>query len=141
DNGEADITGWWLEPIKVEELKQNPDLEVINVPDHGLYHINYNMRRMPFDDKAVRLAMAYVIPKQRIVDELLEGYGTVANSLIGPANEFWHNPNVKEFGFDPEKARSILEDAGYRWDSEGKIYYPEGKSDADKEKGIIQEVE
>ncbi|MDF2039806.1 ABC transporter substrate-binding protein [Cytobacillus oceanisediminis] len=141
NKGEADITGWWLEPIKAEELKKNPDLEVISVPDHGLYHINFNMRRMPFDDKAVRLAMSYVIPKQRIVDEILEGYGSVADSLIGPANEFWHNPNVKKFEFDPEKARAILEEAGYRWDAEGKIYYPEGKSDSGKEKGIIEEVE
>ncbi|MFC0272859.1 ABC transporter substrate-binding protein [Metabacillus herbersteinensis] len=141
EQGEADMTGWWVEPIQVDKLKENPMLEVINVKDHGLYHINYNMRRMPFDDKAVRLAMANVIPKQRIINELLEGYGTPANSFIAPANEFWHNPDVKEFDYDPKKARKILEDAGYQWDENGKIHYPEGKSDQDKDKGIIREVE
>jgi peptide/nickel transport system substrate-binding protein len=140
EQGEADMTGWWVEPIQVDKLKENPMLEVISVKDHGLYHINYNMRRMPFDDKPVRLAMAYVIPKQRIIDELLEGYGTPANSLIAPANEFWHNPNIETFDYDMEKARKILEDAGYQWDENGKIYYPEGKSDTDKDKGTIREV-
>jgi peptide/nickel transport system substrate-binding protein len=140
EQGEADMTGWWVEPIQVDKLKENPMLEVISVKDHGLYHINYNMRRMPFDDKPVRLAMAYVIPKQRIIDELLEGYGTPANSLIAPANEFWHNPDIETFEYDFEKAMNILKDAGYEWDENGKIYYPEGKSDIDKDKGIIREV-
>ncbi|MDQ0338133.1 peptide/nickel transport system substrate-binding protein [Caldalkalibacillus uzonensis] len=141
EQGEADMTGWWIEPIQVQNLENNPNIEVIDVPDHGFYHINFNMRRMPFDDKAVRLAMSYVIPKEQIVDRLLEGYGEVANSIIGPANEFWHNPNVQGFSYDPDKAREILAEAGYQWDENGKIYYPEGKSDADKEKGIIRPVE
>jgi peptide/nickel transport system substrate-binding protein len=139
--GEADTAGWWIEPLQAEKLSENPDIEVVNVEDHGFYHINYNMRRMPFDDKAVRLAMSYVIPKERIVNEILEGYGEVANSFIGPANEFWYNSDLEGFSYDPNKARQVLEEAGYQWDENGKIYYPDGKSDADKDKGTIIELD
>ena len=141
DKGQADIGGWWIEPIQAEGLKDNESVEVITVPDIGLYHINYNMRRMPFDDKAVRRAMTYTIPKQRIIDEILEGFGQKANGLIAPANEFWHNAEVKGFEYDFEAAVEELKAAGYEWDENGKLYYPEGKSDQDKDKGIVREVE
>ena len=140
EQGQADFTGWWIEPIQGDKMKLNPNLEVVDIPDNGLYHINYNMRRMPFDDKSVRLAMSYVIPKQKIVDQLLEGHGSVANSFISPENKFWHNPNVKKFDYDQAKAFQFLKDGGYKWDENGKIYYPEGKSDAGKDRGIIREV-
>src|SRR5680860_22724 len=140
EQGQADFTGWWVEVIQADKMKQNPKLEVIDIPDIGLYHINFNMRRMPFDDKAVRQAMSYVIPKQKIVDQLLEGHGEVANSMISPINKYWHDPNIATFGYDQQKAFQFLKDAGYKWDEQGKIYYPEGKSDVGKDRGIIREV-
>jgi peptide/nickel transport system substrate-binding protein len=129
ETGEADFGGWWIEPIQVEQLEKTKHAKVIKVRDHGYYHINYNMRRKPFDDVAVRRAMAYAIPKKMIVERLLEGYGEVTHSIITPPNEFYHNPNVEEFNFSMEKARQELENAGYAWDSKGAIYYPEGKTD------------
>ncbi|WP_163970258.1 ABC transporter substrate-binding protein [Oceanobacillus halotolerans] len=141
EQGQADIGGWWIEPIQVEQLEEIENVEVISVPDHGLYHINYNMRRMPFDDVAVRKAMTSVIPKDRIIDEILEGYGTKATSVIGPANEFWHSDDLEGYEYDFDSAVEILQEAGYEWDEDGKIYYPEGKTDQDKENGIIREVE
>ncbi|MHB1654605.1 MAG: ABC transporter substrate-binding protein, partial [Desulfitobacteriaceae bacterium] len=140
EQGQADFTGWWVEVIQADKMKKNPNLEVVDIPDIGLYHINFNMRRMPFDNKAVRLAMSYVIPKQKIIDQLLEGHGQVANSMIGPANKFWHDPNIKTFDYDQKKAFQILKDAGYQWDENGKIYYPEGKSDVGLDRGIIRKV-
>lgn len=140
NEGKADLLGWWIQPTEIDELKKNPNIKVVSVPDHGFYHINYNLRRMPFNDKAVRLAMSYVIPKKRIVEELLLGYGTVANSMIAKVNEFWHNPNIEGFSYNPKKARKILKEAGYRWDEKGKIHYPEGVSDKGKENGIIRKV-
>jgi peptide/nickel transport system substrate-binding protein len=138
-SGETDIAGWWMEPIQAEQLEQEENLTVVRVQDHGFYHINYNMRRMPFDDKAVRVAMAHGIPKEKIINQILEGEGTVADSIIGPANEFWTNSDVKEIRHNLEKARQILQDAGYEWDENGNIYYPEGKSDQGMDRGILRE--
>jgi len=129
--GEADFGGWWIEPLQVRELEKNaPHVKVVDAPDHGYYHINYNMRRKPFDDVAVRKALAYAIPKQIIIDRLLEGHGVITHSFIAPTNKFWHNPNVEKIDFDMEKARKILADAGYEWGADGRIYYPAGKTNA-----------
>jgi peptide/nickel transport system substrate-binding protein len=124
--GECDATGWSLEPLQFEELKALDHLSVFDVRMHGFYHINYNMRREPFDDVAVRQALTYAIPKQQIIDELLEGHADVAHAFIAPVNEFWHNPDpaLEEYTFDMDKARQVLEEAGYEWDEDGALYYP-----------------
>jgi len=39
-----------------------------------------------------------------------------------------------------DAARQTLQDAGNEWDEDGKIYYPDGKSDQDLDRGILREV-
>ncbi len=127
--GEADFGGWWIEPLQVRELEKTaPHIKVANVRNHGYYHINYNMRRKPFDDLAVRTALAHAIPKQLILDRLLEGYGEITHSYISPANEYWHNPNVPKVEYSLDKSRQLLKEAGYEWGSDGRLYYPPGKT-------------
>ena len=129
--GNVDFGGWWIEPRQMRQLQQSaPHVKVAEVRDHGYYHINYNMRRKPFDDMAIRKALAHAIPKQLIIDQLLEGHGEITHSMIAPANEFWHNPNVEEIGFNMDKSRQILKDAGYEWDTDGRVYFPPGKTNS-----------
>ncbi|MGD0627622.1 MAG: ABC transporter substrate-binding protein [Thermodesulfobacteriota bacterium] len=124
---EIDVVGWNLSPLQAKTLKSNMSITVVNVPNHGFYPIHYNCRKKPFDDVAFRRALAYCVPKKRIVEEFHEGYAVEAQSTIGPMNGFWHNPNVEKFDLALEKARKTLKDAGYEWDSKGKLYYPKGK--------------
>ncbi len=129
--GEADFGGWWIQPLQMRELQQSaPHVKVAEVRDHGYYHINYNLRRKPFDDLAVRKALAYAIPKQLIIDRLLEGHGEVNHSFIAPANESWHNPNVEKIDFNMDTAKKILADAGYEWGADGRVYLPAGKTNS-----------
>jgi len=114
-----------LEPLTADRLAGKDGVTVVNIEDHGFYYLPYNVRKLPFSDMNVRRALAYAIPKQTIIDALLEGNGTPAYSVIGPMNEYWHNPDVEQILYDLDKAREILEDAGYRWDDNGRIYYPE----------------
>lgn len=131
EKGEADFGGWWIEPLQVRQLQQTaPHIKVAEVRNHGYYHINYNMRRKPYDDIAVRKALGHAIPKQLILERLLEGFGEITHSYIAPANEYWHNPNVEKVDFNLDKARKILADAGYEWGSDGRVYYPAGKTNS-----------
>jgi len=66
-------------------------------------------------DPAVREAIAYSINKQDIVDIVLQGLGSPADSIVPPTlgGGFWHSPNIKDVPFDTGKASSLLEAAGY----------------------------
>lgn len=125
---EVDVVGWNISPLQVRVLKGVPQVEVVNVPNHGYYPVHLNLDRKPFDDLAFRKALAHAIPRERIVNDFYEGFAVEATSPIGPMNKFWYNPDVPKYEFSIERARQILKEAGYAWDSQGKLYYPPGKT-------------
>jgi len=124
---ECDLGGWWLEAVQAEQFKAVKHVKIIDVRDHGYYFMNLNMRRKPFDDVAVRRALAYATPKQEIVERLLEGHGEVNHSIVAPASEFWHNPTIEKFEYSLDQARKTLSAAGYEWNEKGLIHYPAQK--------------
>ncbi len=124
---EIDMTGRSLSPLQAQTLKSQKHITLVTVPDLGFFPIHYNCRVKPFSDVAFRRALAYCVPKKRIVEEFYEGYAQEAHSTISPMNKYWYNPNVEKFDLDLDKARKILKDAGYEWDNQGKLYYPKGK--------------
>ena len=83
------------------------------------------MRNAPYGDPALRLALSLATPRERMLNEFYEGYGNIAGSVIAPANAFWHDDGVKPYAYDIEKARQVLADAGYTWDSDGRLQLPE----------------
>jgi peptide/nickel transport system substrate-binding protein len=71
-------------------------------------------------DPRVRQAIAHAIDKQTIVDRVLNGHGKVAQTLSTSPDTSW-TPDIpadKVYDFDLDKARQILEDAGYK-DTDG----------------------
>lgn len=122
--GEIDMTAWRMEPGQIPLAEEQEDINVVSVPDFGYFHLTFNLRREPFNDPAVRRALAMATDRERMVDVLLEGRGEVGSSIIAPVNEFWHNPFVERFEFDLEAARAELEEAGYSWNENGQIVRP-----------------
>jgi len=123
-NGQAEIGGDSLLPEQAEAIKKSGDVQIAQVNTISLDHIIYNNRIKPFDDIAVRKALTLSIPKETIVEEILKGAGTKANSLISPANERWHNQDLSGYEYNLTTAVDTLKEAGYEWDENGKLYYP-----------------
>lgn len=84
-----------------------------------------NMRNELFKDKKVRQAIAHAIDRETIVNEILEGHGQVAHVPESPLS--WaYNPDVPKFEYDPEKAKKMLADAGWKPGKDG-ILKKDGK--------------
>lgn len=89
-----------------------------------------NERRPPFDDPAFRRAMATAIGKEQIQQNIYKGFATIADSHVSKALEFWHAPDLPDYATaDIAAAKAILEEAGYSWDAEGFLLYPEGQTE------------
>ncbi len=86
----------------------------------------YNTFDPLFADSKVRLALAHGIDREHIVKNILKGYGRVANGPMGVDSPF-HNPEVKPVPFDPQKALSLLKEAGWTSDEKGGYLYKEEK--------------
>jgi peptide/nickel transport system substrate-binding protein len=80
-------------------------------------YLGYNLRRPIFQDKRVRQALSYAINKEEIIEGVLLGLGEVATGPYKP--DTWvYNPDVQRYPYDPDKARALLAEAGWR-DSDG----------------------
>ncbi|HPO58197.1 MAG TPA: ABC transporter substrate-binding protein [Anaerolineaceae bacterium] len=121
ENGTVDIAqqNGQLYSVPVEDikaLKQNPEIEVIEVPSQIIRQIDFNNTNTdsPVADLRVRQAISYAIDYDGLVNDLLGG---TASRVYGPLteNSWGFNPAVKEnaFYYDPDKARELLAEAGY----------------------------
>ena len=83
-------------------------------------YIGWNMRRPPFNDAKVRLAMAYgALDRQKFLNTVLYGHGVIVTGseyYFGPA----YDHSIQPYPFDPEKAKQLLlEDGWYDRDGDG----------------------
>ena len=68
----------------------------------------------PFDNEAVRIALSYAIDRNEIMDVLSGGLGFPVGSSMYPAFTKYFTPELaKYYSFDPEKARTLLAEAGF----------------------------
>ena len=63
-------------------------------------------------DKRFRRAVSHAIDRQALVDKALQGRGRPVRTIVTEANRAWQNP-VAETEYSPEKARSLLAEAGF----------------------------
>ena len=66
----------------------------------------------PFLDPRVREALSIAINREAIVDRIQFGSGLPANQFA-PAGIFGHNPDIPSIPYDPDRARALLEEAGF----------------------------
>jgi len=80
--GEVDFAG--IQPAHAMFVRDNPALTVLDYPVIFPYGIVFNMRRAPFDDPRVRLAVALALDRREIVAGYLYGFGAVADGPVPP---------------------------------------------------------
>jgi len=86
-------------------------------PVFSYTYMGFNLKHPWFKDKRVRQAIAYAVDKDEIVHGVLFGLGKAATGPYVP--DTWpYNPNVKRYEYNPEKAKTLLLDAGWK-DTDG----------------------
>lgn len=130
-NGDLNFLAVYLgdQVLLQDRVEQAADLTMVSSVDLGVKYFAVNQRRAPFDDVAFRRAIAAVIDRDLITQAVYKGYAVPADSMISPALEFWRNPNINYPSGGIQEARSILAEAGYQWDKDGKLLYPEGQKE------------
>ncbi|EBA06448.1 peptide ABC transporter substrate-binding protein [Sagittula stellata] len=118
-SGEIDLVGQaYITPDNYEEAKGLDGRVVTLVPRGTLESIYLNQALPVFQDKAVREALYYAIDRQSIIDILYFGVPKPAETFM-PETSAYYNPDLPEQEFDLDKARSILDEAGWVPGSDG----------------------
>ena len=95
----------------LEDIRSNPDLELIESPSALLYRLYLNMRRPPFDNLKLRQAINYAIDRKGMAEAILPGQGYVQPFIILPSQpEYW---DYTPYSYDPAKANQLMAEAGH----------------------------
>ncbi|KON88524.1 peptide ABC transporter substrate-binding protein [Sporosarcina globispora] len=110
--GELDAISSSISPELVEQFSSNPALKVVRGPGYSTSLFQINAEKYPMTETAFRQAIDYAIDKENLVNTVLLGYAEVGSpGFIHPSSAFF-NSDLKPV-YDKEKARQILEDAGF----------------------------
>lgn len=110
--GHADYTDQ-LPLDYVEDLKKNPNVGIVVTPSFQNLLGMLNTKKKPLDNVLVRKAISYAVPYQDIISSVMLGYASQSRGPV-PKGLWGHSEEVPQYTYDPDKARTLLEQAGYR---------------------------
>ena len=119
ENGEVDIL-FVNQPGHVAKLKKDPNATVVETTLNSLIYLGFNSQKAPFDNVEVRQALSHAVNKEEVLQIALGGIGEVAFAPLAPTLPGF-DPVLKssELGYDPEKAKSLLQAAGFEQTADG----------------------
>ena len=111
--GSADLAINALAADTVVALESQPNLQIERGPGMILSYMGFNMRDPLLKDVRVRQAIACAIDRRPLLEYIWRGFAQPATSVL-PVQSWAYDPSATGFTYDPERARQILDAAGYR---------------------------
>ena len=93
-------------------MSQNKKLKVIGYPSARVHYIDMNRNKPPFNNILVRKALAYSMPYESIITDVLYGRAAQMTSCLSSAYPS-HTDEYFHYKQDLEKAKELLKEAGY----------------------------
>lgn len=111
----------------IAQFRDAPDFVVHEQAGPHVWYVILNMKEGPFQHHAVRQAVNFAVNKEALVGDVLQGTAQVSAGPVPPAFAWAYNEEVQPYPYDPDRARALLEEAGYEGE-EIVFYVTEGGS-------------
>lgn len=98
---------------RINDLAKDPNLTVLQFKSTNTNYITLNNRNKPLSDVKVRQALAYAINRDAMIKTINFGIGEPATTYR-PRGSLYYNDQLKGWPYDPEKAKQLLAEAGYK---------------------------
>ncbi|WP_405575583.1 ABC transporter substrate-binding protein [Streptomyces sp. NBC_01167] len=99
--------------VAARTAKSRKDIQVLRRPDDmAMPIVMRTAKGSPFADAQVREAMRLVVDRDAMVKQVLSGYGTVANDILGTGDPAFAK-DIPQRTRDLAKAKQLLTDAGF----------------------------
>jgi len=110
-----------IDPLAYDELKKDPNFVVIEKgqPGSGYTLLLNTSSKGPISDPQVRLAMEYAIDREGLNKSVFQGLDKVASSPLMKVTLGYDASTEQIYPFDPDKAKQILDAAGWKEGSDG----------------------
>jgi peptide/nickel transport system substrate-binding protein len=133
--GEFDLTSA-LAITDVPQVEADPKLQVAAAPSFRIYTIILSSlaeHPSPLQDHRVRQALNHAVDKDSLVKNVLFGRARILSGQLLRREQPGFDPEVKDYGFDPVRARSLLAEAGHPNGFEIVFKFPSGRYAQDRE--------
>jgi len=110
--GSADAAINALTSDTIVALEREANLQVERAPGTVLSYLAFNLRDRTLQDVRVRQAIAYAIDRRPLLEYIWRGFAQPARSVL-PPQSWAYDPDVTGYPHNPEKARQMLDAAGY----------------------------
>lgn len=115
---EADVV-YNLPAEGIEPIEKDKQLKVESVPGLRAHFILYNQQSSKVSDIKVREALDLLLDRNSVAEDIMLGHGIPANGPFNSTLPFGIRDEVKRL--DVEKAKSLLAEAGYKENGQGKM--------------------
>ncbi len=89
-------------------LATAPHVKIHETAPLSIVRLAVNTEHPPLDRKEVRQAIAYALDRRTIAETITRGPAIIGSAGVVPPETPWHNPSVKHYPYDPERARQLL---------------------------------
>jgi peptide/nickel transport system substrate-binding protein len=111
-------------PSDIATITSNSKLKIVNRPPFNVGYVGINQAVKPFDQLAVRKALAYGLDRAQVVRSFYAGRGSVAKEMQPPSLLYGYSNSVPTYDYSPEKAKAALTAAGVTLPVEVEFWYP-----------------
>ncbi len=127
-SGEIDITQHTMCDIPMQDYESIEALENVDIV-YGSPVTNQSMfiQTANIPDARVRQAMLYAIDREKILNELMKGHGEIVDGFLSSASPYF-DETITPVKYDPEKAKALLEEAGWDGNKVLQFYVNSGDS-------------
>jgi peptide/nickel transport system substrate-binding protein len=119
-----EIQGYDLvEPQDVPTIEGDDALKVLERPAFNVAYVTINHAMKPMDNPLVRQAVAHGLDREAVVNNFYGGRAVVAKEFM-PPEVVGYADDVKEYPYDPERAKQLLQQAGLTLPVKIDFWYP-----------------
>jgi peptide/nickel transport system substrate-binding protein len=106
--------GLSLDQALAFEKRNGAQYRILYKPGLVYEHIDANLDSPVLQDRRVRQALLYGIDRAKISQQLFAGKQAVADSFVNPLDWVYTTEGVQHYGYDPQKAKTLLDEAGWK---------------------------
>jgi peptide/nickel transport system substrate-binding protein len=122
--GDIDAIAYDVSPENALLLEKDPKFKVLDGYTTTKVILSTNNSRKPFTDVRVRRAMAYAIDRNALIKGAMSGFGVPIGSHMDPGNPYYIDL-TSVYPYNPQKAKELLNEAGYPNGFEAVLKLPE----------------
>ena len=106
---ECDVISY---PISLQQIKNHPHFSLDEVTSFNIGYLGFNTDKAPFNNIAVRQAIAYAIDIKAIIETVYSGLAEHATTVL-PKNSWAYDDTIPQTTYSPIKAKQLLIEAGF----------------------------